>query len=105
MSEGRKNVDELSGNSVRMIKSKYKKTKIALKEKFAHSIAPGQVEDVKDILSSSDEESQDVLDDSTKSLIKVFNPPIPATETNLPHSSCISSRVSSKPRIAFCGFP
>jgi hypothetical protein len=69
----RKSVEDLTHNSVRSLKSKYRKAKSALKERFAESIAPGQASDLADILSSSEEENTEELSDDAANLLEIFN--------------------------------
>ena len=54
------------------MKSRYKKAKCALKEKFAESVAPGQASNLADILSSSDEDENTArLSNDTSALLQV----------------------------------
>ena len=69
----RKSTEDLSNNSVRSLKSRYKKAKCALKEKFAESVAPGQASNLADILSSSDEDENTArLSNDTAALLQVY---------------------------------
>ena len=51
-----KSVEDLSTNSVKSLKSRFKRAKCALKETSAESVAPGQASNLADILSSNDED-------------------------------------------------
>ena len=61
----RKVIADLTNNSMRAIKSNYKKVKLALKKKFAEAVAPGQSSVLADILSDDDD---DMLDETNKNL-------------------------------------
>ena len=69
----RKSIGDLSNNSIRSLKSRYKKAKCALKEKLAESVAPGQASDLAGILSSSDEDENTArLSNDTAALSQVY---------------------------------
>ena len=57
---------------MRYLKSKYKKAKCALKEKFAESVAPGQASCLVEILSSSNEEDSEELPDELENLLEIY---------------------------------
>ena len=59
---------------MRALKTKYKKAKCALKERFAEAVAPGQASSLAYILSSSEEDEGTAgLSNDTAALVKVFN--------------------------------
>ena len=69
----RKSIEDLSNNSVTSLKSRYKKAKCALKQKFAESVAPGQASNLADILSSSDEDENTArLSNDTAAFLQVY---------------------------------
>ena len=59
----RKVIAGLTNNSMRTIKSNYKKAMLALKNKFAEAVAPGQSSVIADVLSEDDDDDDDDDDD------------------------------------------
>ena len=65
----RKGIADLTNNSMRTIKSNYKKAKSALKNKFAEAVAPGQSSVLADMLSDDDD---DMLDETINENLKTM---------------------------------
>ena len=63
-------IEDLSENSKLALKSKYRRVKQALKEKFSESIAPGQAQSLADILSS--DEDDEPLESDPDELLNVY---------------------------------
>ena len=59
----------MTNNSTRTIKSNYKKAKLALKNKFAEAVAPGQSSVLADMLSDDDD---DMLDETINENLKTM---------------------------------
>ena len=65
----------LTNNSMRTMKSNYKKAKLALKNKFAEAAAPGQSSVLADVLSDNDDDDDDdddVLDETINENLKTM---------------------------------
>ena len=62
----RKVIADLTNNSMRTIKSNYKKAKLALKNKFAEAVAPGQSSVLSDMLSDDDDDMLDETNENPK---------------------------------------
>ena len=76
----RKSIEHLADNSIRTLKTNYKKAKIALKLKFAEAVAPGQCSLLAEILS----EDEDAYLDKT---IQGVSKKIPSFENILQRNS------------------
>ena len=68
----RKGIADLTNNSMRTIKSNYKKAKLALKNKFAEAVAPGQSSVLADMLSDDDDDDDDMLDETINENLKTM---------------------------------
>ena len=70
----RKYVNELSDNSLRILKTKYRKAKCALKECFAKSVPPGQSTELADILSESEDDfdTSDIILNELKAMVEMY---------------------------------
>ena len=66
----KKSIEDLSENSKLALKSKYKRAKQALKEKFLESIALGQAQSLADILSS--DEDDELLESDLDELLNIY---------------------------------
>ena len=66
----RKGIVDLTNNSMRTIKRNYKKAKLALKNKFAEAVAPGQSSVLADML--SDDDDDDMLDETINENLKTM---------------------------------
>ena len=66
----KKSIEDLSENSKLALKSKYKRAKQALKEKFSESIVPGQAQSLADILSS--DEDDELLESDLNELLNIY---------------------------------
>ena len=66
----KKSIEDLSENSKLALKSKYKRAKQALKEKFLESIALGQAQSLADILSS--DENDELLESDLDELLNIY---------------------------------
>ena len=76
----KKNVEDLSENSLKTLKNKYKKAKAALKEQFSKSVAPGQHLQLADLLSSSSNDDNDdgstdnvFMSNELKSMVSMYD--------------------------------
>ena len=65
----RKGIADLTNNSMRTIKRNYKKAKLALTNKFAEAVAPGQSSVLADMLSDDDD---DMLDETINENLKTM---------------------------------
>ena len=66
----KKSIEDLSENSKLALKSKYKRAKQALKEKFLESIPLGQAQSLADILSS--DEDDELLESDLDELLNIY---------------------------------
>ena len=65
-------IADMTNNSMRTIKSNYKKAKLALKNKFTEAVAPGQSSVFTDMLSHDDDDDDDMLDETINENLKTM---------------------------------
>ena len=68
----RKGIADLTNNSMRTIKSNYKKAKLALKNKFAEAVAPGQSSVLADMLSDDDDMLDETINENLKTMKDIY---------------------------------
>ena len=69
----RKSMDEVSQEFKRKMKQKYKRAELKFKEKFAEAVAPGQQQEMLQLLVSSESENDEETDDTMKSLRAAYD--------------------------------
>ena len=69
----RKSMDKVSQEFKRKMKQKYKRAELKFKEKFAEAVAPGQQQEMLQLLVSSESENDEETDDTMKSLRAAYD--------------------------------
>ena len=67
-----KGIADLTHNSIRTIKNNYKKAKLALKNKFAEAVAPGQSSVLADMLSDDDDMLDETVNENLKTMKDIY---------------------------------
>ena len=68
----RKVIGDLTNNSMRTIKNNYKKAKLALKNKFAEAVAPGQSSVLADMLSDDDDMLDETINENLEKMKDIY---------------------------------